>query len=489
MEEIALKLKQQRAKFGLTLEQVERETLVRSNVIEALEENNISLLPAPYVNSFIKTLSSFYDRLNKDSSQVQEIKSKNSEITNKTKAKKDNTQTDEKIDSFSKKQPTKQIIINENEFEPFRKSKTENIANVENIDDSKENIENGENFVNAENFDKVNVEEIKSEETNSEEIKNVFNQKPINKSHNQDTINSEEIKYSEEIKSENIQKTDETFSTVNKATVSEITENSETTQDNSDNTETNTEAEQNKESIPKTQFRKKDFRQRTNSKIRDILIYVALVIFFFSIVFFVFLYDENDFNFTTIMNFFSNSDVITNMKKEALIVTNDTVLEIKDDKLIQHFAPLDSMVLEARCKDSAWVKVEIDGKKVDELLMTRKMHNRWTAFEKIILSTSNVGRIDFYLNGNLLPRLGTKGSLVKSIVITHTGIANFAPLENHSESIPVGDLNIDQYKVISSADSTKNAKKKSQKGKNDTLKRKPILDFSTPTRTKPPILE
>lgn len=560
MEEIALKkLKQQRTKFGLTLEQVERETLVRSNVIFALEENDIELLPAPYINSFVKTLNNFYDKLDNNSSRVQEIKSKNPPTPEKSKSKKnaDERQNvsdeskfanarldDSKLDDNFRKQPNKKIVIQETEFETFRNSKPKSVdninnskstssekstsneisdnaninANINNINDANinnDNIDNskstsGESSDNINNSDSSNSDNSSNSYDNinnndnsdtTSEVKNEFSQSPVSKSDNQNEENSQNEKKSEQSKSENIKtknvpETEGSF-IVNKIIPSKTDENSGTNKSktNKNDAKIDSESEQMKESIPKTQFRKKDFKHKTRSKVRDVFIYLVLGLFFVSILFFVFLYDENNFNLQHIANFFTGADTTSEVKNEsASNSTSDTILQIKDDKLIAHFAPpRDSLILEARCKDTAWVKVEMDGKKVDELLMLPNMKNRWSAIEKIVLSTSNAGNISFYLNDTLLPRLGTRGSLVRSVVITHSGLTNFAPLKNNSEAVSVSNLAASQSSAAS-ADSIRGSSKKKrqhqQKEKKDSVQpNKPILDFSKPTRTKPPILE
>jgi len=49
---------------------VASETKVRSYIISALEKNEMDSLPAPYIQSFIKTLNEFYLKIENDSAYL-----------------------------------------------------------------------------------------------------------------------------------------------------------------------------------------------------------------------------------------------------------------------------------------------------------------------------------------------------------------------------------------------------------------------------------
>lgn len=59
MDNLGERLKSEREKLNLSIDDVSQKTKIRHQVIEALENNNFSILPEVYLNSFIKTYSSF----------------------------------------------------------------------------------------------------------------------------------------------------------------------------------------------------------------------------------------------------------------------------------------------------------------------------------------------------------------------------------------------------------------------------------------------
>ncbi|MPM75612.1 hypothetical protein SDC9_122606 [bioreactor metagenome] len=228
------------------------------------------------------------------------------------------------------------------------------------------------------------------------------------------------------------------------------------------------------------------FKNTINLSSRDILIYLFLILFLAAVVFMVF------FNNTATTE---TSNTLNETHKKVLSDSESTskdVVEIKNDGLSSYFNSIDSIILTAKCQDSAWVKVEIDGKDVDEKLMKPGMESRWSAFEKIVLSTSNVGGVVFSKNDTILPKLGAVGSMVKNIVISRDGIANVSPLSAGNKSVSATELPSNQQKIVpSTPDTAKLQQKKNaiKKRKVDTAKPSPIIDFSTPPKTKPPILE
>lgn len=83
----------------------------------------------------------------------------------------------------------------------------------------------------------------------------------------------------------------------------------------------------------------------------------------------------------------------------------------------------DSLILEAFSIDECWLKVNIDGKKEEEILMTANMKRRWGATSYFIVNQGNVGAVQFSRNGTLLEPFGTKGTVVKNVKITKEKVA------------------------------------------------------------------
>ncbi|MDR0926988.1 MAG: DUF4115 domain-containing protein [Ignavibacteria bacterium] len=229
--------------------------------------------------------------------------------------------------------------------------------------------------------------------------------------------------------------------------------------------------------------KKRFFVSTLNLSIRDIIIYIILILFLLSVVYLVAFYDGN--------YSFSEEQNSDSVKTDESSITNKGVANVKDNELLDYFTPFDSLVLQAICKDTAWVKVVIDNSKVDEQLLTPGMKMRWTASEQIVLSTSNVGAVKFYKNDTLLPNLGASGTMVRNIVFKREGVANVNPLTNSSNAISTNDLHPNETPIVpSTPDTTRNQQQKKvvKKKKVEPPPPAPILDFSTPTNTKPPIL-
>jgi len=107
----------------------------------------------------------------------------------------------------------------------------------------------------------------------------------------------------------------------------------------------------------------------------------------------------------------SQSDLIT--------TTDTTVLEAKESKgLLDYFSKQDSLVLDVVALEDCWVKISIDGKTNDEVLMKPEMRRRWAAKEYFIITQGNVGALQISRNGKLLEPFGARGSVSKDVKIT-----------------------------------------------------------------------
>ena len=225
---------------------------------------------------------------------------------------------------------------------------------------------------------------------------------------------------------------------------------------------------------------KKILKNSLNIRIKDLLIYLSGGIIFSTIIFFVFIYDSNGEN--------------TKKHQTQYDTTTDSVIAITStgDDIYKYFEK-DSVVLIANCKDSSWIKVEVDNKKPDELIMIPGMQKIWFAADQIILTTANVGGITFYKNDTLLPTLGPKGTMVQNIVITREGIKNINPLSSGNNTVPISELNPNQNVITPSLSDTVKVQIPPRQHTPKKKKEEPVkpifIDFSKPANTKPPILE
>lgn len=226
------------------------------------------------------------------------------------------------------------------------------------------------------------------------------------------------------------------------------------------------------------QKKKKQIRYKSiNSKKSIYIVYSVLGLFLLSIIYFIFFYGSKDVETlsTELDDKNAQHDKKTNKKNTLLLQFTQ-----------------DSISFTAIAKDSAWIKLDIDGKKVDELIMAKGDRQRWAAQDYFVLSTSNVGSIDFYKNDSLLPLLGAAGSMVKNIKIAKDGLANVRPLESHTQTVPMDKIDTNYMNLAPSTAANKDTTKKKVYRRKKVEKEErtiPILDFSAPPTTKPNILD
>ena len=84
----------------------------------------------------------------------------------------------------------------------------------------------------------------------------------------------------------------------------------------------------------------------------------------------------------------------------------------------------DSIRLVAKARGEAWVRIVIDGQRVEETYFKPGMKKQWAAKESFELTQGNVGAIEYYRNDALLEPFGVKGSVVRNIVITKSQLKN-----------------------------------------------------------------
>jgi cytoskeleton protein RodZ len=87
----------------------------------------------------------------------------------------------------------------------------------------------------------------------------------------------------------------------------------------------------------------------------------------------------------------------------------------------QQLAP-DSLRLEITTSDTVWVAITIDNIRKGQYLFPPGRNRTWAAKEQFVLSMGNAGGATFRLNGGNLGALGKRGSIVRNVLITQSGI-------------------------------------------------------------------
>lgn len=434
-------LKNKRLKLKLSIEDVSTYTKVRVPFINAIEENQQIDLPTPYINSFKKTLDDFYTSALKDSTILKELKTEKIEKNNITKQANSDIKQDEESNNI-----TSEIIIDDTNNDIIEGNEgftvVDNIGNPINKKYSKNHkIIDEDNHIDT--ISEINI------------INDKTNKLTVNKSlNNTSNIKREYVKHNQQEQNNNKSTTISKENTP--LNVIEV--------DTQNNVHSSTKA----------------YNKLINKKVQIAITYTIMVLLLVLTVYFIFFYGKND-----------NYDNI-----EIYSIDSNKITKEDDNLLVLGGMSQDSIVFEAHCIDTAWIKVDIDGKKYEDLIMTHNEVRRWSAAEYILLSTSNVGNIKFYKNDTLLPNLGAPGSMIKNIRITAEGISNVRPLENGTDAVSINDINTDYNKINPSKPDTNSSntdtKVKTKKTKTKKSKEEPfipILDFSTPEITKSPVLE
>jgi cytoskeletal protein RodZ len=104
---------------------------------------------------------------------------------------------------------------------------------------------------------------------------------------------------------------------------------------------------------------------------------------------------------------------------EQIIITND---DIEDET----FLP-DSISLKVVAIDTAWVRIDMDGQRSDEVLFVPKQTKVWKAKEYFIIYQGNYGALEYSRNGKVLEPFGSPGSTIRNVKITKDKVVTPTP--------------------------------------------------------------
>ncbi len=438
-------LKSKRIKLGLSIDEVDTYTNIRAHVIRAIEEGKEHELPTPYINAFKKTLEDFYNDALKNNTlkKEKELKKEKTKLNNNSNTTNINDNVNDDINDIDTDKTNIIYIddtINDYDtnddiegFEVIKESDTNIIDNY----DKNISISNNKELEDISSIEQISVINDVTEDGENEQ-KEKTNNKSINKL---DTYKKNYIDNKSNINQNNKKETIEINTSVKSKT-----------------------------------SKQKIYNKQLSKKAQIYLIYAIMGSLLIATIYFIFFYGKND-------------------AYDEVEFYNDSI-KTKENDILVLTSKKDSLILEAYCIDTAWVKIDIDGKECEDLIMIKDETKRWSAADFMILSMSNVGNIKFYKNDTLLPNLGAPGSMVRNIKLTKQGISNVRPLENDNEEIPVDNINANYRKLNPSQPDTNALKDQKLYTKRREKKKKaeekpliPVLDFSTPEKTKPPVLE
>lgn len=208
-------------------------------------------------------------------------------------------------------------------------------------------------------------------------------------------------------------------------------------------------------------FKKKKVKTGINPNLINYFVYAGVALIIVVVVYFTFFFDSNSFI----------------EKKNQIDNSKDTAQIENDDGLFEYFATSDSLTLMAKSRDTAWLKIEVDGLSSEEILMLPGMERTWTATEFFTVHSGNVGAIKFFRNGEQLELFGKRGSVVKNIKITRQEVLNSSPWKEDPTS---------EYDAIREV--PKETKRYSETNKRKQQERQKLLEPSSLPTQKPAIL-
>lgn len=122
------------------------------------------------------------------------------------------------------------------------------------------------------------------------------------------------------------------------------------------------------------------------------------------------------------ITFFMESETPRKFSAELEKQPDTTVIKGLKDDLSKFFAEKDSIILEAFGKDTAWLRIEIDGVRAEHVTMYPETEKQWSASEYFILSIGNEGAVVFKRDGQTLPSFGRRGTIIRNVKITRDQI-------------------------------------------------------------------
>jgi transcriptional regulator with XRE-family HTH domain len=165
---------------------------------------------------------------------------------------------------------------------------------------------------------------------------------------------------------------------------------------------------------------KKSAVPKKNINYINIGIYSGIGLIILVVVYFSFIYSsENK----------KNNDIL---QTETTLTIKDTAEKKEESKnLFNYFNKGDSLVLSAEAKGESWLRIEMDGKKVDEVLLKPDMKQKWVAEEFFLITQGNVGSVIFKINGEVLKPFGNPGTVAKNIKVTADTVLNTNPVNEN----------------------------------------------------------
>ncbi len=191
-------------------------------------------------------------------------------------------------------------------------------------------------------------------------------------------------------------------------------------------------------------LKKSTISRYAQANLINLLVYIAIILACGGLIYFVFFSD-------------GESDQVLDPDEIAGKPDTAVIQEKKDKGLLSLFEQEpDSLTLRAAAQDSSWMRIDIDGKTSEQLLLGPGMEQTWNADKYFILTLGNAGAVEFFRNDEKLKPFGKKGTVVRNIKITEDKVVSSSEpwessqrkkkKEKKKRPKPIEDFKIEQEK-------------------------------------------
>ena len=104
--------------------------------------------------------------------------------------------------------------------------------------------------------------------------------------------------------------------------------------------------------------------------------------------------------------------------------SDDNQIILNEDDLSNLNIEKDSMLLEAFAIDSVWIRVDMDGNKLSEVLLMPNEKIEWKAKDYFLIHHGNVGALELKRDGKRLEPFGSPRSVARNVKVTREQVIN-----------------------------------------------------------------
>ncbi len=132
--------------------------------------------------------------------------------------------------------------------------------------------------------------------------------------------------------------------------------------------------------------------------------------------------------------FYDSTDKKSLTTQDLQQVTNERTNQNDTNTINNSYLQSQIIKLEARASDSVWIKINIDDKRSEEVILMTNTARSWAAENYFIVSLSRAGAVEFWRDGLLLPPLGKPYSKINELKITKDSVIRKAYISDSARN-------------------------------------------------------